>query len=51
MMPDLGKYSFYVLTAYGASIALLIALVLLTLARGARVKRQLSEAEREARNV
>jgi len=50
MMPDLGKYALYVLTAYGASVLLLLGLVVLTWARGARIKRQLAEAEREAQN-
>ncbi len=45
MMPDLGKYAGAVLSSYAASIALILALVALTLWRGARVKRALAEAE------
>ncbi|WP_108483254.1 heme exporter protein CcmD [Oceaniglobus ichthyenteri] len=50
MMPDLGKYAAEVLTAYGASAVLIVALVWMSWARGAKVKRQLAEAEKEARN-
>ncbi|WP_145110861.1 heme exporter protein CcmD [Cereibacter sediminicola] len=46
MMPDLGKYAFSVLTAYGASLSLLGALVVLSLWRGARVRRLLRDVER-----
>ena len=50
MMPDLGRYAVAVLSSYGASLAMLVALVALTLWRGARVKRQLAEVEaRQAR--
>lgn len=45
MMPDLGKYADTVLSAYGVSLTLLVALVGLTLWRGARVKAQLAEVE------
>jgi heme exporter protein D len=45
MMPDLGKYAFAVLASYGASLALLVAIVGLSLWRGARVKAQLREVE------
>ncbi|MEA5161882.1 heme exporter protein CcmD [Cereibacter johrii] len=45
MIPDLGKYAVSVLTAYGASIALLAGLVALSLWRGARVRRMLREVE------
>ena len=47
-MPDLGKYAVEVLSAYGVSIALLIVIVLLSVARAARVRRQLAEAEERA---
>ncbi|MGP3698676.1 heme exporter protein CcmD [Rhodobacter sp. NSM] len=46
MIPDLGKYAFSVLTAYGASITLLAGLVVMSLWRGARVRRMLREVER-----
>ena len=44
-MPDLGKYEVAVLSAYGAAIALIVVLVVWTLVRGARVRRQLREVE------
>ena len=45
MMPDLGRYAVAVLSSYGASIGLLVAVVALTLWQGRRVKRQLAEVE------
>jgi heme exporter protein D len=45
MMPDLGSYAVYVLSAWGATLALLAALILLTLRRNAAVKRALDEIE------
>jgi heme exporter protein D len=45
MMPDLGKYAVAVLSSYGASLALLVAVVALTLWQARRVKRQLDEVE------
>ena len=45
-MPDLGKYAFEVITAYAASIAVLVVLVGLSLRRSRRVKRMLEEVER-----
>jgi len=45
MMPDLGKYADAVLSSYAASIVLIVALVALSLWRGARVRRALSEVE------
>ena len=44
-MPDLGRYAGTVLGAYGAAIALLVALVVLTLWQGARMKRALDQIE------
>ncbi len=49
MIPDLGKYAGTVLGAYGAALALLVALVALTLWQGARVKRALEEIEARAK--
>lgn len=48
-MPDLGKYEGTVLSAYGAALVLIAALVLWTLWRGARMRRLLAEAEARAR--
>ena len=45
MMPDLGRYAVEVLTAYGVSIALILALIVWSCLRGARVRRALAEAE------
>jgi len=47
-MPDLGKYAFAVLSAYGAAIVLIVALVVLSIRRGRWVKHQLDEVERKA---
>ena len=48
MMPDLGKYAFPVLGSYAVSIVLVAAVILLSLWRGARVRRALAEAEARA---
>ncbi len=51
MMPDLGKYTDTVLSAYAASIALLAVLVALSLWRGRRVRREMDKTEaRVSRN-
>jgi heme exporter protein D len=47
-MPDLGKYAFSVLSAYGATLVLLAVLVGLTLWRGAKVRRALEKQEARA---
>jgi len=44
-MPDLGKYADAVLSAYGASLALLAAIVVLTLWRGRRVRAEMRDVE------
>lgn len=44
-MPELGKYAFAVLASFGATVAILGALVALTLWQGRRIKRQLREVE------
>lgn len=43
---DLGKYAQTVLSAYGAALVLLVALVAVTLWQGAKTKRRLAEIER-----
>ena len=48
MLPDLGKYADAVIWSYLSTIALLAALVALSLWQGARVKRALAEAESRA---
>ncbi|WP_299967312.1 heme exporter protein CcmD [uncultured Roseobacter sp.] len=50
MMPDLGKYADAVLSAYGVSILLLVALVLLTIVQGRRARRALIAIEKRSRN-
>jgi heme exporter protein D len=45
LVPDLGKYAVWVLSAWGVSIVLLGGLVVLTLWRGARVRRALAAVE------
>lgn len=49
MMPDLGKYALPVLTAYGASLALLVGIVWISLRRGARVRDALRAVEARQR--
>ncbi|MCO6382271.1 MAG: heme exporter protein CcmD [Vannielia sp.] len=48
-MPELGKYATEVLVAYGGSIAILAALLWVTIRRGAKVRAQLRRMEREGR--
>lgn len=58
-MPDLGKYAFEVLAAYGVSLVLLIGVIWVSLTQARRVKarldrveaRQLEARGREARDV
>lgn len=49
-MPDLGKYGDTVLSAYGASVVLVLALVGLSLWRGRRVRAELATVEERARH-
>ena len=49
-MPDLGKYADTVLSAYAASIVLLVAIVGLSLWRGRRVRARLTETERRVKS-
>ena len=46
MMPDLGKHADTVLSAYGASIALLVLLVLVSVIRGRRVRAEMKRMEK-----
>jgi len=45
-MPDLGGYAGPVLAAYGVTVVLLVGLVVVSWWRANRVKRDLSDAER-----
>lgn len=49
MMPDLGKYGDTVLSAYGATIVLLAALVVLSLWRGRKVRVEMRKLEERIR--
>ena len=44
-MPDLGKYGETILTAYAATIILIAVIVVLSIVRARKVKRQLAELE------
>ncbi|MEM6441651.1 MAG: heme exporter protein CcmD [Pseudomonadota bacterium] len=44
-MPDLGPYGFYVLTSYAATLAVIGALVGLSLRAGVKAKRELETLE------
>jgi heme exporter protein D len=45
-MPDLGKYGVEILSAYGATVVLLSALILVTWLRSRAVRRALDAAEK-----
>ena len=45
MMPDLGKYGDTVMSAYVASIVLLVLLVLVSVIRGRRVRAEMKKVE------
>ncbi len=49
-MPDLGKYGVEVLSAYGATVLLLVVLVGATWARSSRVRAALAAAEARREN-
>lgn len=50
-MPDLGKYAAEVLSAYGVSLFLMLALLLVTVRRGRKARAELRRMEEEtARN-
>lgn len=44
-MPELGKYAETIMTAYTATIILIAAIVVLSIVRARKVKRQLDELE------
>jgi heme exporter protein D len=45
MMPDLGKYALWVLSAYGVSIGLLAAITMLSILQARRTRRALRAIE------
>ncbi len=50
MMPDLGKYAVTVLSAYGVSLLLIALIIVQSLLRARRVRRELEQAEARHRN-
>ncbi|WP_425044197.1 heme exporter protein CcmD [Primorskyibacter sp. S87] len=51
MMPDLGKYADTVLSAYAASLLLLVLLVVLSIRKGRKVRAEMEKVEqRMSRN-
>ncbi|MGA9253816.1 MAG: heme exporter protein CcmD [Roseobacter sp.] len=49
MIPDLGKYADAVLSSYAASLVLLAILVLMTLRRGRKARRELAAIEKKGK--
>ena len=49
MMPDLGKYADAVLSAYAASVVLLIIIVATTLIRGRKVRAEMDAFEKRVK--
>ena len=45
MIPDLGKYAFFVLASYGVSLGLLAAITALSLLQARRMRARLAEYE------
>ncbi|MGR3548770.1 MAG: heme exporter protein CcmD [Roseovarius sp.] len=50
MMPDLGKYADAVLSSYAVSILMIVVVVLLSVRRSNRVKRELQELESKVKS-
>lgn len=50
MIPDLGKYADTVLSAYAASLVLLLALVILSIRRGRKVRAEMEQVETRMKN-
>lgn len=49
-MPDLGKYAEAVLSSYAVSILMIVVLVLLSVRRSNRVKKELQEVESKVKS-
>ncbi len=49
MIPELGKYAVEVLSSYAVSLAMIIALVWISMARARRVRAKLSALEKRVR--
>jgi len=50
MMPDLGKYADTVLSSYAVSIALIVILVVMSVLRADKVKKQLDVIEKKLKS-
>lgn len=50
MMPDLGKYADTVLSAYAVSILLLVGLIVASIVRAKKVKKQLEDVETKVKS-
>ncbi|MAN99137.1 heme exporter protein CcmD [uncultured Roseovarius sp.] len=50
MMPDLGKYAEAVLSSYAVSILMIVVLVLLSVRRSNRVKKELQDVESKVKS-
>ncbi|ARE82290.1 Heme exporter protein D (CcmD) [Roseovarius sp. TM1035] len=50
MMPDLGKYAEAVLSSYAVTIALIAVLIVLSVRRSNRVKKELQEVETKVKS-
>ena len=48
-MPDLGKYADAVLSAYAASLVLLVAIVVLSVWRGRKVRAEMRDVEQRSK--
>ncbi|WP_371227024.1 heme exporter protein CcmD [Roseovarius sp. 2305UL8-3] len=48
-MPDLGKYADAVLSSYAVSLALIVALVAMSILRAGKVKKQLDAIEQKVK--
>ncbi len=49
-MPDLGKYADTVLAAYAVSLVLILGLVLISVIRSTRVKKQLEAVDKKVKS-
>ncbi len=49
-MPELGKYAVTVLSAYGASIILIVGLVCTSIYRSNKIKKRLQDIENKVKN-
>lgn len=50
MMPDLGKYAEAVLSSYAVSIVLIVGLIVVSVLRSNRVKKELQQIEKKVKS-